>query len=255
VVHFEVAAVDDGPLVAFYRELFGWELRASPREDYTMIDTRGGRGINGGIGRSPTGSPWSTFYVETEDPQASLDHANALGGTTVIPVTNLGGAVTVALFSDPDGLLIGLVQARTEPFPGDRSPSAGSGEPVTWFEILGSDPARSQRFYAELFGWTIDTSGVPGYAVANTGTRRGIQGGVGGGEESRWAIVCAGVADVEETLRRAEKLGGSRLSAPGVSTLKTAARAALYGSGDDIDTGWFRDPAGNVFGVSQKKAR
>ena len=52
VVHFEVSAPDDEPLVAFYGKVFGWELRAFPGGGYTLIDTRAGGGINGGIGRS-----------------------------------------------------------------------------------------------------------------------------------------------------------------------------------------------------------
>jgi predicted enzyme related to lactoylglutathione lyase len=173
-----------------------------------------------------------------------------------MPVTDFGGAVTIAMFDDPDGLLVGLVRAPAGPSYRDApAPSAGSGEPVDWFEVLGSDAARTQRFYADLFGWKVDRSGIPGYAVVDTGTGRGIQGGIGGGEESRWATVYAGVTDLERTLRRAEKLGGSRVRAPGVSALKSAARAALYGSSGDMHTGLFRDPAGNVFGVYQKAAR
>jgi predicted enzyme related to lactoylglutathione lyase len=251
VVHFEVGAADDGPLVAFYGELFGWGLQAFPGGGYTMIDTRGGGGINGGIGKSQTGEPWSAFYVETDDLQAMLDKANSLGGTTVVPATDFGGAVTVAMFHDPDGLLVGLVQAPAEPSQeNEPAPSAGPGEPVSWFEVMGSDPARTQQFYADLFGWTVDHSGIPGYAVVDTGTHRGIQGGLGGGEQARWATVYARVADVDQTLSRAEKLGGSRISDPGVPALKSAARAARYGSaGDHMKTGAFRDPAGNVFGI------
>jgi len=115
VVLFEVGAADDGPLVAFYGELFGWEARGSSGGGYTMIDTRGGSGISGGISKSQTGRPWSTFYVETDDPQATLDKANALGGTTVMPVTDAGGAATMAMFNDPDGLLVGLVRAPAQP--------------------------------------------------------------------------------------------------------------------------------------------
>ena len=251
VVHFEVGAADDGPLVAFYRELFGWGLQGFSGGGYTMIDTRGGVGINGGIGKSQAGEPWSTFYVETDDLQATLDKANALGGTTVMPVTNFGGAVTLAMFNDPDGLLIGLVRAPAEQTQGDEpAPSAGSGAPVTWFEVMGSDAARTQQFYADLFGWTVDNSAFPGYAVVDTGTGRGIQGGLGGGVETRWATIYARVADVDQTLSSAEKLGGSRISDPRVPALKSAARAALYGSVDNgMETGAFRDPAGNVFGV------
>jgi uncharacterized protein len=254
VVHFEVGAADDGPLVAFYADLFGWGLEGVPGGGYTMIDTRSGGGINGGIGQSQTGEPWSTFYVETDDLQATLELANSLGGTTAMPVT-VRGAVTIAMFDDPDGLLVGLVQAPAAASRTDgQAPSAGSGEAVDWFEVLGSDPARTQRFYADLFGWTVDSSGFPGYAVADTGTGRGILGGLGGGVESRWAIVYAKVADVDQTLDRVEKLGGSPVSAPGMAGLKSAARAALYGAVDEgMKTAVFRDPAGNVFGITHTR--
>jgi predicted enzyme related to lactoylglutathione lyase len=256
VVHFEVGAADDGPLAAFYGELFGWGLQGFPGGGYTMIDTRGGCGINGGIGRSRTGQPWSAFYVETNDLQATLKKANSLGGTTVMPVTDFGGAVTIAMFHDPDDLLIGLVLAPAEPSgPDTPFPSAGSGAPVTWFEIMGSDATRTQRFYADLFGWTVDNSAFPDYATVDTGTGRGIWGGIGGGVESRWATIYASVTDVDETLHLAEKLGGSRIADPAVPALKSAARAAIYGAIDEnMKTGAFRDPAGNVFGVSHKRA-
>jgi uncharacterized protein len=251
VVHFEVGAADDGLLVAFYGELFGWGLQGYAGGGYTMVDTRGGSGINGGIGRSQTGDAWSAFYVETDDLQATLDQANALGGTTVMPVTDFGGAVTIAMFHDLDDLLIGLVQAPAEPSQGDQpAPSAGSGEPVTWFEVFGSDAARTQQFYAGLFGWDVDSSGFPGYAVVDTGSDRGIQGGIGGGLKARWATVYAKVASVDESLSRAEKLGGSRTPDPEVAALKSAARLARYGGAEsDVTNETFRDPAGNVFGV------
>jgi uncharacterized protein len=251
VVHFEIGAADDRPLVAFYGELFSWGLQGFSGGGYTIVDTRGGDGINGGIGKSQTGEPWSAFYVEADDLQATLDGASSLGGATVLPVTDFGGAVTIAMFSDPDGLLVGLVRAASGPSrASELAPSAGSGAPVTWFEVMGADAARTQQFYAELFGWTVDNATFPGYATVDTGTGRGIQGGIGGGEKSRWATVYARVADVEVTLLRAEKAGGSRISDSGVSALKSASRAALYGSVDEsMRTETFRDPAGNIFGV------
>ena len=114
---------------------------------------------------------------------------------------------------------------------------------------MGFDAARTQRFYAELFGWSVDSSAFPGYATADTGTGRGIMGGLGGGEESRWATIYAKVPDVDQAFSHAEKLGGSRISDPGVPALKAAARAALYGSAGGMKTGALRDPAGNVFGI------
>jgi predicted enzyme related to lactoylglutathione lyase len=246
VVHFEIDAADDGSLVAFYSGVFGWTLEGSGG-GHTLIDTRAG-GINGGIGKSQTGQAWSSFCVETDDPQATLDKANSLGGTTIMPVTDLDGSMTMAMFRDPDGLPVGLVRAPVAP---PESPGKSVNAAVDWFEVMGSDATRTQDFYAELFGWTIDR-GFPGYGVVDTGGGRGIQGGIGGGVDTRWALVYAGVADVDQTLRHAEELGASNVPAPDVVALKYAARIALYGAADDVRTGVFRDPAGNVFGVYHK---
>ena len=205
VVHFEIGGPDDAPLVAFYGELFGWKLQPFGGGGYTLIDTNGGGGINGGIGRSQTGEPWSTFYVEADDLQAVLDKAESLGAKTAMPVTDFGGAVTIAMFNDPDGLLVGLVKAA-DPAQGEQpGPSAGAGEPVDWFEVLGSDGGQTQRFYADLFGWSV---GAEGYAMVDTGAGRGIQGGLGSSEDGHWATIYASVPDVEQTLAKAESLGG-----------------------------------------------
>lgn len=251
-MHFEIGAADDAPLVAFYGELFGWGLQSFEGGGYTLVDTRGGSGINGGIGKSQTGEPWSAFYVETDDLQATLDKVISLGGKTVLPATDFGGAVTIAMFSDLDDLLVGLVRSAPSGADGP-APSDGSGASVDWFEILGADAARTQRFYAELFAWKIDKSGLPEYAVVDTGTSRGIQGGIGGGADICLATIYAQVQEVEQTLERAEKLGGSRANVDSVVALKTAARTALYGVVDkSMTTSALRDPAGNLFGIFRR---
>ncbi|HEX3202148.1 MAG TPA: VOC family protein, partial [Actinomycetes bacterium] len=159
VVRFEIGAADDQPLVRFYGELFGWGLEAVA-DGYTVVDTRGGGGISGGIGRSQSGEPWATFYVEVEDLQASLDRAEALGGRTVWPATELPG-MAFAMLGDPDGLPVGLLRGGASGAGAIPGPSEGDGAPVDWFEVLGADAARSQRFYAELFGWKV-TEGAYG---------------------------------------------------------------------------------------------
>jgi uncharacterized protein len=238
VVHFEVGGPDDEPLVRFYGELFGWDMRRAPGGIfYTLVDTRGGGGVNGGIGKSATGEPWSTFYVGVDDLQATLDKVESLGGKTAMSITEVPGMLTFTMFTDPDGLLVGLVKAEPPPEGAPQGPSAGDGAAVDWFEVLGSDAARTQAFYTEVFGWKVNDSGFPGYALVDTDAGgRGIQGGVGAGGGSRWATVYATVPDVERALVRAGQLGGTR----------------LYGPNDVDDhtqTGAFRDPAGNVFGV------
>jgi uncharacterized protein len=106
---------------------------------------------------------------------------------------------------------------------------------VDWFEVLGSDAGRTQKFYTELFGWTTNDAGFPGYALVS-GAGDGVGGGLGSSEESQWATVYAKVTDVEAALQRAESLGGRRIYGPNAVD-------------DHMQTGALADPAGNVFGV------
>jgi uncharacterized protein len=237
VVYFEVGARDHEVLARFYRELFGWRVEQAS-DGYASIDTRAGAGLNGGVGRSNDGTPWVSFYVAAEDPQALLDQAASLGGGTVLPVTDIPGVATFAMFGDPDGHPVGIVKAdpaSEEPMPG---PSAGDGVAVDWFEVLGGDAARTQRFYRELLGWTVADADFPGYQLVDTQAGKGaVAGGLGGGaRHGTWATVYANVPDVEAALARAEQLGGSRVYGPDRVD-------------DHMRTGALRDPAGNVFGV------
>jgi uncharacterized protein len=109
VVHFEVVGKDLQKLESFYVELFGWKTHAIPEMSYAMVEKEGD-GIGGGIGQSADGGPGHvTFYVSTDDPQATLDKAEQLGGRTIMPVTELP-QVTIALFADPEGHVIGIVK-------------------------------------------------------------------------------------------------------------------------------------------------
>ena len=107
VIHFEVVGQDLPKLQSFYGELFGWKMQSIPEMGYAMVEKEGD-GIAGGIGQAQDGGPGHvTFYVSADDPQAVLDKAESLGGKTVMPVTKLPN-VTIALFADPEGHVIGI---------------------------------------------------------------------------------------------------------------------------------------------------
>jgi predicted enzyme related to lactoylglutathione lyase len=166
ITHFEIGAADKQQLVTFYREVFGWRMD-EVADGYTIVDTQAGAGINGGIGRSSDGTPWVSFYVADPDPDALLARAHAAGGGgTVVPVTEIEGWGTFAMFKDPDGNLVGIVKSDpTGGAPlGVGGSTSGEGIAVDWFEVLGADAARTQRFYTELFGWKLNDSGEPATA-------------------------------------------------------------------------------------------
>jgi len=108
VVHWEISGEGAERLHPFYKELFGWQINADNPYQYGMVDT-GGAGINGGIGPSP-GPNRVTVYVQVPDLQAALDRAEQLGGKTVMAPMEIPDAVTMAMFADPLGNVIGLIK-------------------------------------------------------------------------------------------------------------------------------------------------
>jgi predicted enzyme related to lactoylglutathione lyase len=91
------------------------------------------------------------------------------------------------------------------------------GHPVTWFEIIAKDAAKSQRFYSELFGWKIDANNPMKYGLVDTGSKEGIQGGIGQASDQfpvKNLTFYVQVDDIDASLKRAEKLGGRTAMPP-----------------------------------------
>lgn len=239
VVHFELNGPDGQALAAFYSQLFGWHVQEVPGAGYWVIDTHAGTGINGGIGQTSDGGAYGTFYVESDQPEALLEQAEKAGAKVIVPITETP-MVTYGQFADPDGNIVGIVKAAEGEAPGV---SSGSNPPVDWFEVLGTDAERTQRFYRDAFGWNIADSDFAGYRLVehehdDEGRDVTIGGGIGAGDGPTWATVYAKVPAVEASLQRAEELGGKRLYGPNEPM-------------PDMKAGAFTDPAGNAFGVYQ----
>jgi hypothetical protein len=122
------------------------------------------------------------------------------------------------------------------------------GQPVVHFEIIGSDPERLRRFYAELFGWDFAVGDTVSAAVSEQGNYGFVDGGANGDEPANGgvgggpgfeprALFYVGVDDVEATLAAAERLGGRRVLGPD-------------GEPGGLIVGRLRDPEGNVIGVA-----
>jgi len=235
VVHFEINGPDDELIAKYYSELFGWHIQQIPGMEYATIDTHGGDGINGGIGRSEVA--YSSIVVETDDLQGMLDKAGSLGASTTTPVTEVPGVVTIAQFADPDGNRIGLVKSGGGDAPGV---SEGDNPPVTWFEIYGRDPKTLWGFYRELFGWTVEEQSSEAtfvYGEVDTGSDRGIDGGITANPMKEPGIaIWAESEDLQGYLDRAVALGGTEMMPPTKVN-------------DEITIAIFMDPQRTVSGV------
>jgi predicted enzyme related to lactoylglutathione lyase len=112
VVHFEVVGKDREGLQKFYADVFDWKIDTNNPDDYGMVDHEG-QGIAGGVGGTPDDSPGhATFYIQVKDLQEYLDRAEKRGGKTIMPPLEIPDMVKMALFADPEGNVIGLVEER-----------------------------------------------------------------------------------------------------------------------------------------------
>jgi predicted enzyme related to lactoylglutathione lyase len=114
VVHFEVIGKDAAELQKFYGELFEWKIDTNNPMNYGIVDN-GGEGINGGVGATEQGDGHVMFYVEVPDITAHLEKAERLGGRTIMPREEIPGAVTLGMLADPEGHVVGLVEAGGPP--------------------------------------------------------------------------------------------------------------------------------------------
>lgn len=122
------------------------------------------------------------------------------------------------------------------------------GAPVVHVELIGPDPDRLRRFYAQLFDWDSPPgspvapaiSGVEAYSfITPPPGAPAAAGGIGGGAGfAPHAIFYVGVENVTEALERVVELGGS------------VELAAQRNEGGQVTVAHFRDPAGNLVGVA-----
>ncbi|MEO0494897.1 MAG: VOC family protein [Actinomycetota bacterium] len=112
--------------------------------------------------------------------------------------------------------------------------------PIGWFEIAAGDIGASERFYAEVFGWSFEDSPAgDAYRIATAGD--GIQGGITHAPEGapeRYAIFSIVVPDVAEACAKVAELGGSVLIGP-----------VVVPGGGGLTFANLQDPDGNHFGV------
>ncbi|NUQ52961.1 MAG: VOC family protein [Phycisphaerales bacterium] len=115
--------------------------------------------------------------------------------------------------------------------------------PVVHFEIGCKDLAKTQSFYAAVFGWEFMAFGETTAMIGNLGSHcpkptDGIGGHINslGHPPHNYVTVYAQVDDIAATLAHIEKLGGKTLvpqqEVPGMGWFA-----------------WFTDPEGNALGL------
>jgi len=228
---------------AFYSALWGWDVQVGPPEagGYALAMLRGRPVAGIGPQMNPGPPSWST-YVNVDDADAVVAKVGPAGGTVFMPPMDVMDVGRMAFFADPTGAVIGVWQPKQH---------KGAGivnEPgtLTWNELMTTDTAAAEQFYAAVFGWSAVTHGEGAGAY----TEFHLNGRPIAGMMAKppmipaevppfWGVYFA-VDDTDATVARITELGGTIMMPP-----------------TDIEPGRFAvafDPTGAGFNVIAMKA-
>lgn len=113
VIHFEIPSDDPARARRFYERAFGWTFQSwgGPMEYWLATTGKDGPGIDGGLlpRQAPGQTVSCTLGVASVD--ESLRAVQAAGGAVTVPKSAIPGVGWLAYFADPEGNVIGLMQA------------------------------------------------------------------------------------------------------------------------------------------------
>jgi predicted enzyme related to lactoylglutathione lyase len=282
----DVSEPDPGAALDFYGGLFGWEyedvMSPSAEGKYfiaraeapgsSIFDTSGEthRGDVAAVRSIPEAAPpratWNThFWVDSAD-EATAKVRDA-GGSIVMEPFDFMNACRMAVFSDPEGAVFGVWEAREH-----KGARLVNDPGALVFNGLNTrDLERARAFYGSVFGWrTLAIGGggegwaLPGYGdyleryhpdlrkrMAEAGAPNGFEDAVASiipladdqpDTPAHWSVTFA-VDDTDAAAAKATELGGKVIVPPFDAPWSTATytiRVAVLG-----------DPQGATFAASR----
>ncbi len=108
VVFFDIAAADSAGQAAFYKAVFDWDIAADGRFSVPAASP-----LPAALRVETTGAD-KVIYVGVPDIVATLAQITQRGGAVVFPRLEVPGVVVIALFTDPAGNRMGLVEMDGE---------------------------------------------------------------------------------------------------------------------------------------------
>jgi predicted enzyme related to lactoylglutathione lyase len=215
----DLGVPDVGKAKAFYEGLFGWDIQDGPPEagGYAMCLLNGMAvaGIGPNMGQADAPATWTT-YLASQDVDETALKIKAAGGQVLMEPFDVMDVGRMALAADPGGAVFGVWEA------GSHSGMQVANEPgsVTWNENMTRDFDGNTDFYRAVFGYDYGDLSSEGFRYATLDLDGLPVGGIGeiGPEApadlpSNWATYFA-VADADDAVARASKLGGAVIRPP-----------------------------------------
>jgi hypothetical protein len=203
----------------FYAKLFGWQIDVNPDPQYGGYGraTIKGQDVAGiGPAQSPDQPTTWSFYVGTDDVDATASQVQAAGGKVIAPPFDVGDQGRMATFQDPVGAFISVWQPTR--MGGFNTLGANA---FSWGELNARGRDDALPFYQRVFGWSIKRSELPnaadyveflvdGESVAGAAE---LFPAAPAGTPNYW-LVYFGVDDVDAAFSKATGLGAREIVAP-----------------------------------------
>jgi predicted enzyme related to lactoylglutathione lyase len=220
----EVATLDAKKTKAFYTELFGWTYEDRPAGEfgvYTMCKLDG-KDLAGLYSLPPSlvemGVPphWMS-YVAVESADEACARIKKHGGTVQQGPMDVMDVGRMAICQDPTGATFSVWQAMSHC---GASIMGEHGTPC-WFELSTKGAGRAEKFYRDVFGWSVKlgTDGGMEYREFSAPGAPQPSGGIvelapeRGPAPPHWMIYFTTRA-VDADTERARALGGKVILAP-----------------------------------------
>ena len=213
-VWYELTTPDVDAARKFYPPITGWGTQQFDK-DYTMWTT-GGAPFAGifrlGPEQQAKGIPpnWMP-YIEAGNVDDTARKVTSLGGTVVVPPTDIPGTGRFAVVRDPQGATFGLYKSLNASRAWDGTPTLGR---FSWHELMTTDYKKAFDFYRQLFGW--EKTGEMDMGGGNPYFMYGVKGKMYGGMFTRppemagmspfW-MIYVNVKDVKKAVATATKAG------------------------------------------------
>jgi len=271
-VWHELLTTDIAKAQAFYVDVMGWGVRdaSAPGASYRLF-MRGGVPAGGLMElasdlRTAGAMPRWLGYVgaDVDDVVARIMRH---GGTIQVPPTDIPGISRFAIFDDPQGASLALIEwlgaDRDEGQPAAGDPKAPGF--VSWHELLAADTETALAFYGELFGWR---KAGAGFDAAGAYQLFSVAGRTIGGMFTKPAVVSIAfwlyyfsIEDIDAAAERVKAGGGEVVEGP-VEVLGAGwvarcidpqgAPFALVGPRSKKTFGYFADAAARGSGRSRR---
>ena len=199
--------------VAFYSNLFGWDVRDTGPEGggYCMCSV-GGRPVAGIGGQaSPDSGVYWTTYIASDDADVTAAKIKSAGGQLMMEPFDVLDVGRMLIAADPGGAPFGVWQSRAH----TGTQLANEPGSLIWNENMSRHYESNQAFYAAVFGYDFGDIGAEGMRYATLDLDGRSVGGIGeiGADDSpdvpaSWRIYF-GVADTDAAVAKVNELGGS----------------------------------------------